>query len=308
MAMWMNKGSLPNKEVILARAAGLTLDKWRRVNYEIMQKLTVVDDMVTHDRLLQEWKISLCKTEKRRAAGYSGFVAKSLKKLESGQANAGAMLEQCSQQNTDFAPEIKIKNKIKIEESKKERLFRTIEDDGTRAADAEPEGFVEFWRNYPKRLGQNPRAPALTRYKEAFNNGATAMQILRAVKAFAAEMKKEKKIGTPYVPMAKAWLHQQMWAEYGLHKINPEAPLPPAPKHGEVITTVHSPDKAERVGKIFLKFDSDEWSAWASYLYKQNKPEPQHWWHNGWFFGARWPPGDHHLQPAESSPTSKGQR
>jgi hypothetical protein len=110
-------------------------------------------------RLMQEWKIASCKSEKRCAAGNIGNEAKYLKRLESGLANASDLRTQ----NLDFASDINIK--IKKEDSK------DLIQDSTGAIEADrtggPAGFEEFWKAYPKRLGTNPRKPAIRRYKES---------------------------------------------------------------------------------------------------------------------------------------------
>lgn len=79
MSMWRAGGKLKNDERLLARIAGLTLDKWRRYGQAVLDLLVVEDGFVTQKRLLQELEKSRSKVEKKRAAGKAGGTAKSLK-------------------------------------------------------------------------------------------------------------------------------------------------------------------------------------------------------------------------------------
>lgn len=85
---------------------------------------------------------------------------------------------------------------------------------------SEPIGFADFWAIYPKRDGQNPRKPAAEKFKTALTKGATVEEILTGVRHFAMDMQARNTVGTVYVPMAKAWLFQEVWREY-------QVPAPP---------------------------------------------------------------------------------
>ena len=148
IAMWRNGGSLPTDERRLARCAGLAMDKWRKIGREVMELLTVEDNQVTQKRLQQELKKTIGKIEKRRSAGHSGGVAKSLKIKEVAVANATFLLEQKA---TD-APETKTRTK-----KEEEKNLVPSEAEATTASKqikpkkrhAYPPEFEVFWKGYP---------------------------------------------------------------------------------------------------------------------------------------------------------------
>lgn len=81
---------------------------------------------------------------------------------------------------------------------------------------AEPEGFAEWWKAYPKRDGANPRAPAAARYAQARKAGVTSETLLLAVKAYGAELARTNKAGTEFVKQAQFWLspRERQWEDY----------------------------------------------------------------------------------------------
>lgn len=85
------------------------------------------------------------------------------------------------------------------------------------AKDGEPEGFAEWFAAYPKRDGANPRAPAASRYAATVKAGATPETLLRAVRAYAAELQRKGKVGTEFVKQAQFWLSpkDRLWEHYG---------------------------------------------------------------------------------------------
>lgn len=78
----------------------------------------------------------------------------------------------------------------------------------TRPLDA----FEEFWKVYPKRLGANPKAPALKQFEAAVKAGATPEEIINGAKRCAVSDR--DKIGTPYIPQAVKWLRDRRWEDY----------------------------------------------------------------------------------------------
>ena len=87
MAMWRAGGSLPNDEKKLARIAGLTPARWRRISDDVMDFMTVYGDKITQKRLMKEIKKVNEIASKRRSAGSKGGKAKALKTKETALAN-----------------------------------------------------------------------------------------------------------------------------------------------------------------------------------------------------------------------------
>lgn len=76
----------------------------------------------------------------------------------------------------------------------------------TCAKPSEPESFAEFWTAYPRRSGANPRATAVTAYRQRLSEGVTPGTLLGGAVRYEAYMRATDKIGTPFVKTAVAWL------------------------------------------------------------------------------------------------------
>lgn len=88
MVMWRNGGHLPNDEKLLARTAGMSLDKWRKASPEVLAFFEVEGSTITQKRLKLELEKSLGLVQKRATAGRTGGQAKALKTKERALANA----------------------------------------------------------------------------------------------------------------------------------------------------------------------------------------------------------------------------
>lgn len=178
-----------------------------------------------------------------------------------------------------------------------------VEDTDSRAGVArtsEPEGFAEFWSLYPKRIGENPRKPALEKFGSAIKAGAASADIIEGLRRFVAACKKDNRIGTRFVPMAQTWLHQARWQEFM------EAPAAatdkaaiPVPKHGARVTAAMCPIESmkQHVGRVYVNYESKEYAAWVFHYAQEARKSgkaaptvPTHF-YQGWSFPASWPPG-----------------
>lgn len=90
MAMWMNGGTLPGDEKTLASAARMSLKRWRFICQPIVDKLIFTDGQVTQKRLMKESAKAAEISDKRRASGDKGNLAKRLKNNNPTFANASA--------------------------------------------------------------------------------------------------------------------------------------------------------------------------------------------------------------------------
>lgn len=73
--------------------------------------------------------------------------------------------------------------------------------------------FDEFWKEYPKRAGNNSKKTALQKYKTILKNGTTETDIIDGVKRYAKFCDAEDKTGTSFVSMAVTWLSQECWEQ-----------------------------------------------------------------------------------------------
>lgn len=93
MAMWRADGVLPDDDAKLARVAGLTVARWRRIKGDVLDFFTSVEGGITQARLAAELAIANEKSEKRSRSGKAGARAKALKNNKQGQANAERSLK-----------------------------------------------------------------------------------------------------------------------------------------------------------------------------------------------------------------------
>lgn len=74
-----------------------------------------------------------------------------------------------------------------------------------------PDGFKEFWENYPRKIG---KGKAEEHYREQLENAPTDT-LLNAVKNFAAECRIQQ-TEKRYIPYPGTWLNQGRWRDYNL--------------------------------------------------------------------------------------------
>lgn len=71
--------------------------------------------------------------------------------------------------------------------------------------------FEQFWGLYPRREGHNPKWAAYLKFQAALKL-VPVEKLVEYVNNFRASL--GDKIGTPFVPMARTWLHQRGWEQY----------------------------------------------------------------------------------------------
>lgn len=94
--------------------------------------------------------------------------------------------------------------------------------------------FEEWWKAYPKRIGGNPKKPALEQYRLKRKRGHSAEEMLRGAKALS----KQHPEASQYVPHARTYLFQERYKdapppEPTLVVPPPRSPREPPPEIGE---------------------------------------------------------------------------
>ncbi len=107
-----------------------------------------------------------------------------------------------------------------------------------------PRDFEALWEAFPKRMGDNPKAPAYAAYKKALKLASAAL-IQSAVEEYARSQRHQ--LGTPYLPMMVTWLNQARWEAY-------DAAKPP------VVEETYDPDLARWRSRIAGFYRSGFWS------------------------------------------------
>lgn len=72
--------------------------------------------------------------------------------------------------------------------------------------------FEEFWREYPRREGENPKAPARKVFEALVKSGTDPSAIVSGIRC--AKTAHRDKIGTPYIPQAVKWLRDRRFEDY----------------------------------------------------------------------------------------------
>lgn len=95
------------------------------------------------------------------------------------------------------------------------------------------EDFDAFMQAYPIRKGSKATEAAWLKFDKTVRDGADPQSLIAAAKRFAAEELRLGHVDTPFVPQAKAWLHQGGWRDYLTD--TPEPPPGPKPPHPDMV-------------------------------------------------------------------------
>lgn len=127
-----------------------------------------------------------------------------------------------------------------------------------------PEGWADFWEAYPERPGGNPEEPARRRYAKALEAGATPETLLAAVRLYADQMGKLKKLNTEFVKQARFWLSPDFYPDW-------------------IRMVQRAEEKAAQTASN-SQFTDDMWRKFVSHWRKTR---------GQWSLGERSPPPDH---------------
>jgi hypothetical protein len=127
------------------------------------------------------------------------------------------------------------------------------------------DAFDEFWQAFPKRDGDNPKAPARAEWGKAIAGGADPQRVIAAAKAYAAATAgRERK----YVASAARWLSERRWqSDTPQQSTSTPAPL-----------------------GVWISATSPEWPAWAELWRATKGKSPPVDAKGGWRFPSKHPP------------------
>lgn len=143
------------------------------------------------------------KTPKYRAiksADIRTFVASTYPASETDDAEPEPFL-----QNGEMPPQ--------MEEEGGKREEKEEEETHTPAAPAVRSRFDEFWKEYPKRDGDNPRKPAEKKFNALVKTGVNPEIIIAGARQASADARKRGTYATKYVPQAIKWLNDQRFLD-----------------------------------------------------------------------------------------------
>lgn len=84
---------------------------------------------------------------------------------------------------------------------------------GTSRARAEVFFDEQFWPNYPKRDGSNPKDPARKKIISVVVSGENPDLILEGLRRLVQDLRRRNRIGTEFVPMAVTWINRKGWRD-----------------------------------------------------------------------------------------------
>ena len=133
--------------------------------------------------------------------------------------------------------------------------------------------FPEFWAEYPKRDGDNPRAPAEKKFDALVKSGVDPQSLIDGARQSSTDHRRRGNFGTPYVPQAIKWLNDKRWID--------------------AAATAFDARKADAIvqSKFYAKDGSEQLEAWDQHkLATTGKRCPRDA-KGGWLVDSEWPPG-----------------
>lgn len=97
---------------------------------------------------------------------------------------------------------------------KKEEVKKEISPPVAKATRGVDEKFEEFWKERPRRAGDDPRKPAEKKFKALVKTGVDPDLIISGAKLATAAAKEQGRYGTQYVPQTVKWLNDQRFVDY----------------------------------------------------------------------------------------------
>ena len=98
--------------------------------------------------------------------------------------------------------------------TRKKELRREEDTNVSMGTEIESE-FDEFWESFPKRIGSNPKKPAMEKFKRAVKKAGSSKPIIEAAKAYAKEEGiRNKGKRSEYTKQAVTWLNQECWNDF----------------------------------------------------------------------------------------------
>lgn len=135
--------------------------------------------------------------------------------------------------------------------------------------------FEDFWKEYPKRDGDNPRKPAEKKFNALVKTGVDPEVMVSGSRKASADARARGVYGTKFVPQAIKWLNDQRFHDYAVAAVS-----------------ISSDDGLIEV------LGEEELHAWDNHARAEGRKTYPRNSRGGWRFPSRWPPG---YVPASSS-------
>jgi hypothetical protein len=112
-----------------------------------------------------------------------------------------------------FPQKVEIAPQRKEEGGKREEEQENIQP-AAKAARRSSDKFEDFWKDYPKRDGDNPRKPAEKKFNALVKTGVDPDVMIAGARKASADARARDIYGTKFVPQAIKWLNDQRFIDY----------------------------------------------------------------------------------------------
>lgn len=84
---------------------------------------------------------------------------------------------------------------------------------GAEAPPSARDFFEEFWKEYPRRDGDNPKLPAKMKFDALVKTGLDPEILIAGARRYAQKAREKQQEGTQYIAHALKWLSEKRWSE-----------------------------------------------------------------------------------------------
>ena len=177
-----NNGALPDDDIVLARIARISDDKWPSVRAMLLTLFKIEDGVWIHPRLDETLSVSQESYEKHSANGKKGALAR----LKRGSSEALARPKQSEPESES--------DSSKEEGAVKAQKLAVYEQE-----------FDQFWQVYPDKVA---RQKALAAFEQAREDGVSLDQLLAGVKRYVRTKPDKQSYCHP-----ATWLNDKRWTD-----------------------------------------------------------------------------------------------
>lgn len=187
--------TLPDDDVMLARLAGFTVQKWKKVGPAIRAKLEPIEGGRLRNPKLWSVYLDMCDhREKRRRAGERG-----------NNKRWGSPSDRNANGNASRNDSRKTVAKG-IAKPSLPTPTPNDKDDANASSRMVDLAFARFWQAYPKRSGANPKRDALRAWNARIAEGVTPEEIMAGLERYVDFLKAKGDVGTEFVMQAKRFV------------------------------------------------------------------------------------------------------
>lgn len=122
---------------------------------------------------------------------------------------------------SDESPKIVLEGKGKGKRPGKEESIQPVAE-ATRPVISR---FDDFWKEYPKREGDNPRKPAEKKFNALVKTGVDPELIIAGARQASSAARTRGDYGSRFIPQAIKWLNDQRFQDYAVFSCEPAAAI-----------------------------------------------------------------------------------